>query len=122
MTRKEKETMKLSVESDLWCFIDRKVILTQDLKNEILHLIHTFGKQNDGEETLKLRNPDKTTIHFLNADNEHLQVTPTMVYHNIYDEIGVYGEDGNYNQDDFEDIQCYEELLALMYNSIFFKK
>ena len=122
MTAKEKETIRLSVESDLWYLIDRKVSLTNSLKNEILHLIHTFGKQNDGEETLKLRNPDKTTIHFLNADNEHLQVTPTMVYHNIYDEIGVYGEDGNYNQDDFEDIQFYEELLVLMYNSIFFKK
>lgn len=122
MTRKEKETMKISVGSKLWCFIDRKVNLTKDLKNEILHLIHTFGKQNDGEESLKLKNPVKTTIHFLNADNEHLQVTPTMVYHNIYDEIGVYGEDGNYNQDDFEDIQFYQELLVLMYNSVFFKK
>ena len=50
MTRKEKETMKLSVGSKLWCFIDRKVNFTKDLKNEILHLIHTFGKQNDGED------------------------------------------------------------------------
>lgn len=122
MTRKEKETIRLSVESDLWYLIDRKVSLTNSLKNEILHLIHTFGEENGGEETLKLKNPDKTTIHFLNADNEHLQVTPTMVYHNICDEIGVYGEDGNYNQDDFEDIQFYEELLVLMYNSVFFKK
>lgn len=122
MTTEEKETIRLSVESDLWYLIDRKVSLANSLKNEILHLIHTFGEENGGEETLKLKNPDKTTIHFLNADNEHLQVTPTIVYHNMYDEIGVYGEDGNYNQDDFEDIQFYQDLLALMYNSVFFKK
>lgn len=122
MTKEEKETIRLSVESNLWRLIDRKVNLTEDLKNEILNLIHTFGEKNGEEETLEIRNPDKTTIHFLNADNEHLQVTPTIVYHNMYDEIGVYGEDGNYNQDDFEDIQFYQDLLALMYNSIFFKK
>lgn len=122
MTTEEKETIKLSVGSNLWRLIDRKVNLTEDLKNEILNLIHTFGKKNGGEETLEIRNPDKTTIHFLNADNEHLQVTPTIVYHNMYDEIGVYGEDGNYNQDDFEDIQFYQDLAVLMYNSIFFKK
>lgn len=122
MTTEEKETIRLSVESDLWYLISRKVSLTSSLKNVILHLIHTFGKENGGEETLEIRNPDKVTIHFLNADNEHLQVTPTIVYHNMYDEIGVYGEDGNYNQDDFEDIQFYQDLLALMYNSIFFKK
>ena len=122
MTKEEKETIKLSVGSNLWCLIDRKVNLTEDLKNEILNLIHTFGEKKGGEETLEIRNPDKTTIHFLNADNEHLQVTPTIVYHNMYDEIGGYGEDGNYNQDDFEDIQFYQDLLALMYNSIFFKK
>lgn len=122
MTTEEKETIKLSVGGNLCCLIDRKVNLTEVLKNEILNLIHTFGKKECGDETLEIRNPDKTTIHFLNADNEHLQVTPTIVYHNMYDEIGVYGEDGNYNQDDFEDIQFYQDLLALMYNSIFFKK
>ena len=55
MTKEEKETIKLSVGSNLWRLIDRKVNLTEDLKNEILNLIHTFGEKNGGEETLEIR-------------------------------------------------------------------
>lgn len=122
MTKKEKDSMRFSVESTLSIFGDRKATLVEDMKNEILSLIKAFGRENDGEWNLDIKNPDKVAIHFLNADNEHLFVTPTLVYHNMYDEIGVYGEDGNYNQDDFEDVQFYSDLLALMFNSIFFEE
>lgn len=122
MERKEKESMRFSAESLISRFMDRTEGLAEDEKNLIKDLIHTFGKNKDGEETLEIKNTDKETIHFLNADNKHLHVTPTLVYHNMYDDIGVYGEDGNYNQDDFDDVRFYLHVLALMFNSIFFDR
>lgn len=111
---------KLSVESVMSHFIDRTETLAEDERNLIKDLIHEYGENKGGEEVLEIRNSNKETIHFFNADNEHLHVTPTLVYHNIYDDIGVYGEDGNYNQDDFDDVRFYLEVLGLMINSIFF--
>lgn len=122
MAKRDKESMRFSTESILSIYGDRKRTLIEDMKNLIKDLLHNFGKENDGEWVLDIKNPDEVTIHFLNADNEHLHVTPTVVYTNDYDEIGVYGKDGNYNQEDFEDVAFYSELLALMYNSIFFGK
>lgn len=122
MTKKEKDSMRFSVESTLSIFLDRKATLVEDMKNEILSLIKAFGKENDGEWTLEIKNELGTTLHFLNADNEQLDITPTIIYHNDYDGIGVYGENGNFNEYDFEDVQFYSDLLALMFNSIFFGK
>lgn len=122
MEKKEKESMRFSTESTISRFMDRTERLAEDERNLIKDLIHTFGKNKDGEETLEIKNTNKETIHFLNADNEHLHVTPTLVYHNKYDDIGVYGEDGNYNQDDFDDVRFYLNIIALMFNSIFFDR
>lgn len=122
MAKKEKESMRFTTESILSRFGDRKKTLIEDMKNLIKDMLHHFGKENDGEWTLDINNPNEVTIHFLNADNEHLYITPTIVYNNMYDEIGVYGEDGNYNQEDFEDVAFYSDLLMLMFNSIFFGK
>lgn len=114
----EKRT-KYNVESLFSRLIDRKISLVDDLKTAIIDLITDYGEEKGLDIVLKVENPHNETIHFLNADNEHLEITPTLVYHNIFDEIGVYGKEGSYNQEDFEDVQFYFELLMMMINSVF---
>lgn len=122
MTKKEKESARHNVEDVLLRLMDRKVELIDDLKNLIKDMIRKFGEENSGEWTLNVKNIGGETIHFLNADDEHLHVTPIIVYTNDYDEIGVCGEDGNYNQEDFEDVAFYIDILCIMFKSVFFER
>ena len=59
MTKRDKESMRFSTESILSIYGDRKRTLIEDMKNLIKDLLHNFGKENDGEWTLDIKNPDE---------------------------------------------------------------